>query len=162
MTRRNVWLSYQEWVLLCEQLKDEKYHPFMLNKSEKREWKSDMKYSKHYDQKCFERVSVYPWLDIIGDRNVKVYNALCREYYRSQDFQSMLHDVVTFAGFIINNDDKNCHDNVPFYQWELRMNKVYSYIQNSDRKFFADDIMKVFYQECMPHVLVAHNITKRD
>ena len=156
MAPRNVWLSYQEWVLICEQLKDAKWHPFELSKKEIKHWKEVRKEYESADQKCFNRVNVYPLLEIIGDRNVKVYNALCRENYRGQDMSNVLEDVVTFAGFIINYDDKNCHDNVPYYQWEMRMNKVYSHIEKSDKKvWFPKELLNLFYQECMPKMEVA-------
>ena len=155
MTRRNVWLSYQEWVLICEEWSDLKWHPFQLSKKEIKYWEEARKEYKSADQKCFERVSVYHWLD--NTQNPIVFNALCRENYRGQDMSNVMDDVVSFVGLIINYDDnKNCFDKVTETEWEDHMNKIKEYMDKSGKSiWFARDIMEVFYQECMPQVLVS-------
>ena len=161
MSFRNCWLSYEEWNLLCDELKDEKYHDFLLKKSELDDWKEMMEISDHYNTHKFARAASLYLLPKI--KNPRVYNAICREHWREGETRFILEDIHKFIGFIINYDEDNCHDNVTLDEWEIRRNKVSEFIMNSDRKvFFVHDIMKVFYQECMPKVLVAHNITKTD
>jgi len=155
MSGRNVWLSYQEWVLLCDELSDAKWHPFKLNKKEIKHWEKEREEYKFADQKCFERVGVRPYLD--NTQNPIVFNALCREYYRGQDMWRVMDDVVSFVGLIINYDDnKNCFDKVTETEWEDHMNKIKEYMDKSGKRiWFAHEIMKVFYQQCVPQVLVA-------
>ena len=155
MSGRNVWLSYQEWVLLCDELSDAKWHPFKLNKKEIKHWEKERKEYKFADQKCFERVGVRPYLD--NTQNPIVFNALCRENYRGQDMSNVMNDVVSFVGLVINYDDnKNCFDKVTETEWEDHMNKIKEYMDKSGKSiWFAREIMEVFYQECMPQVLVA-------
>ena len=155
MSRRNVWLSYQEWVLLCDELSDAKWHPFELSKKEIKNWEKERKEYKFADQKCFERVGVRSFLD--NTQNQIVFNALCRENYRGQDMSNVMNDVVSFVGLVINYDDnKNCFDKVTETEWKNHMNKIEEYMDKSGKSiWFARDIMEVFYQECMPQVLVA-------
>ena len=152
MSRRNVCLSYQEWVLICEELSDAKWHPFQLNKKEIKDWEKERKEYKFADKKCFKRVGVRPYLNNI--QNSIAFNALCRENYRSQDMSNIMNDVVSFVGLIINYDDnKNCFDKVTETEWEDQMNKIKEYMDKSSKNiWFASEIMKVFYQECMPIV----------
>jgi len=152
MSRRNVWLSYQEWVLICEELSDAKWHPFELSKKEIKDWEKERKEYKFADQQCFSRVNVLPFLDNI--QNPIVFNALCREYYRGQDMSNIMDDIVSFVGLIINYDDnKNCFDKVTETEWEDHMNKIKEYMDKSSKNiWFPSEIMKVFYQECMPIV----------
>ena len=155
MAPRSISLSYQEWVLICEEWSDAKWHSFQLSKKEIKHWEDLRKeYGEYADEKCFKRVNVYPYLD--NTQNPIVFNALCRENYRGQDMSDIMNDVVSFVGLVINYDDKNCHDKVTLNEWEDRMNKIKEYMDKSGKSvWFARDIMKVFYQECMPQVLVA-------
>jgi len=155
MFGRNVFLSYQEWVLLCDELSDEEWHSFQLSKEEIKHWEERREWSKFAEQKCFERIRIRFYLD--NTQNPIVFNALCREYYRSQDMRKVMDDVVSFVGLVINyDDDKNCFDKVTETEWEDHMNKIKEYMDKSNKRiWFAQDIMKVFYQEYMPQVVVA-------
>ena len=152
MSRRNLFLSYQEWILLCDELSEMKWHPFQLDKSEIKEWKDDIKMG--YDERCFKGINIHSIIDRI--QNPIVFNALCREYFRNQDM--IIGDVISFIGFIINSTkSKNiCHDNVAPYQWQVRFDKVMKALEKLNQRYVPIyQIEKVFYQECMPHVLVA-------
>lgn len=154
MSRRNVWLSYQEWVLLCDELSDAKWHPFQLSKKEIKNWEKERKEYKFADQQCFSRVNVLPYLD--NTQNPIVFNALCRENYRNQDMPYIMDDIASFVGLVINYDDKNCYDEVTETEWEDRRNKIKEYMDKSGKSiWFAREIMEVFYQECMPQIQVA-------
>ena len=152
MCRRNLFLSYQEWVLLCEELSEMKWHPFQLKKDEIKEWKDDIKMG--YNEYCFERINIHGIIDHI--QNPIVFNALCREYFRLQD--NILDDVISFIGFIINSSKSMniCHDNVAPYQWQVRFDKVTKALESVNQRYIhINQVEKVFYQECMPQVLVA-------
>jgi hypothetical protein len=118
MSRRNVWLSFEEWKLINDELSDQEWHSFRMTDYQLKEWKKEIEYYKNLRceySHCFNRVGVYP--EITQVKSAKAYNVLCREDWRSQDMWDMMRQPVCFVGFIINHvDDVNM--NTTKEQWE--------------------------------------------
>ena len=94
---RNVWLKFDEWELINNELSDQKYHRFQLSKRQVNEWKKDMeKYpSTSFDSYKFERVGVYPAIEQV--KSPRALNILCRENWRSQDMFYLMKSSHDFA-----------------------------------------------------------------
>lgn len=117
MTRRNVWLKFDEWELINHELSEQKWHSFQLTKRQVNEWRKDMaRYpSTSFDSYKFERVSIYGLIEQL--QNPKIVNVLCREYWRPQDMQSSMTDIHDFIGFILTHC-KNVNMNTTVEEWE--------------------------------------------
>lgn len=147
MTRRNVWLKYDEWESICQELSHVKYHPFELSKMQLKEWKDRMKkYPESFDSYCFERVSIYSVVEEL--KSAKLQNVLYKEYYRSQDVMDVMSFNDTFAGFILNHV-KNVNENTTVEEWELNRIKLNKCMNDSEKKrWFCDDIVKLYEDQC--------------
>jgi hypothetical protein len=144
MSRRNVWLKFDEWELINKELSDQKYHRFQLSKRQVDEWKKDMKKypSSSFDSYKFERTGVYPAIEQV--KSPRAVNILCRENWRSQDMYSTMRDTHDFIGFILTHcDDVDMDTTVE--EWDDIRNKMRHLIENSDKRiWFYDDLIELY------------------
>jgi hypothetical protein len=144
MSRRNVWLKFDEWELINKELSDQKYHRFQLSKRQVNEWKKDMKKypSSSFDSYKFERTGVYPAIEHV--QSPRAVNILCRENWRSQDMYSTMRDTHDFIGFILTHcDDVDMDTTVE--EWDDIRNKMRHLIENSDKRiWFYDDLIELY------------------
>jgi hypothetical protein len=141
---RNVWLKFDEWELINQELSDQKYHRFQLSKRQVNEWKKDMeKYpSSSYDSYKFERVGIFPAIEQV--KSPRAVNILCRENWRSQDMYGIMRDTHDFIGFILTHyDDVNMDTTLE--EWDDIRNKMNDVIENSDRRiWFFDELIDLY------------------
>jgi hypothetical protein len=142
MSRRNVWLKFDEWELINKELSDQKYHRFQLSKRQVDEWRKDIKKYPHRNHYKFERTGVYPAIEQV--KSPRAVNILCRENWRSQDMYSTMRDTHDFIGFIINHvDDVNMDTTVE--EWDDIRNKMRHLIENSDKRiWFYDELIELY------------------
>lgn len=148
MSKRNVWLSFEEWELINSELSHLEHHSFQLKKDELNRWKQYIdKYGDSFNQYKFERVGArWAYKHVKSDRAL---NILCREEWRPQDMFDMMRNTHNFVGFIINHV-KDVNMNTTFEEWESIQNEMNKQIENSDRRiWFSDNLVKL-YEQCVP------------
>jgi hypothetical protein len=142
---RNVWLKFDDWELINEELSDQKYHRFQLSKRQVNEWKKDMKrYPSSYESYKFERVGVYPAIEQV--KSPRALNILCRENWRSQDMFYLMKSPHDFIGFILTHC-KNVNMDTTADEWEdirIRMKNVID--ESGKNIWFTDELIKLYEQ----------------
>lgn len=94
---RNIWLTFEEWTAIKEQVNPEKWWCYELSARELKEWKSDIK--KGYgDQWCFKRAGV-PTKVLNKLTTPYLYNRLLQENYRGGEMQDMFIGTHHFESF---------------------------------------------------------------
>tara|TARA_Y100000996_G_C22171334_1_gene498763 strand:- start:50 stop:550 length:501 start_codon:yes stop_codon:yes gene_type:complete len=80
---RNIWLTFEEWSAIKEEVNPEKWWSYHLTAHQLKEWKSDIK-NGYGDQKCFNRAGVNT--NILNKITTpRLYNRLLQENYRDGD-----------------------------------------------------------------------------
>ena len=150
---RNIWLTFEEWSAIKEEVNPEKWWSYHLSARELKEWKNDIKRG-YGDEKCFKRAGV--------DTNTlnkittpRLYNRLLGENFRHGDAQDMfigdchfedLHEqcLHNFIGWATNNVPDIDMDTTK-EQW-IEYNKAMKVeLDNSDKTiFFFDEMVKIF------------------
>ena len=147
MSQRNIWLSFPEWQLICEQLSHLEYDPFQLPNRYLKEWKDNV---KHYQQMnyptppqfCFKRVKIHWLVDKLN--NPQSINTLCREYWREQDFNRAMDFKYDFIGFVTNYIE-DIDMNTTLDQWETIRNQMLDVIQSSDKRYwYLSDLIELY------------------
>ena len=83
MSGRNIWLTFEEWSTIKEEVNPEKWWCYELTAREIKEWKNDIKRG-YGATKCFERAGVAT--RVLNKLTTPyLYNRLLQENYRSQD-----------------------------------------------------------------------------
>jgi len=121
MSRRNIFLSFSDWELIRSDLKTKNNNSFYLNEKEIKEWKQDNKMCRSERQYLFERCYIYGVLN--EDISSRTRNVLCREYWRSQDFQRIMDFNYDFIGFVTNYID-DVDMNTTMEEWECIRNQM--------------------------------------
>lgn len=143
MSRRNVWLKFDEWELIREEFPNS----FNLSDYELKEWNHVRKYYKDKlnileEPKCFPRCEVYHLIH--SSKNPKIINTLCRENWRSQDMCNVMSSPHVFIGFIINHCD-NINMDTTLSQWDNIRTQMNDVIDKSDKRiWFADDLIELY------------------
>jgi hypothetical protein len=142
MSRRNVWLTFDEWNLINKELSDQKYHSFQLSAKQVNQWKDDMKRYSFYENRKFERVGIYPEVEEV--KSPRALNILCREGWRPQDMYYVMKSSYDFIGFIINHcDDVNMDTTLE--EWENIRNRMNDVIDKSDNNiWFEHDLIGLY------------------
>lgn len=148
MSRRNVWLSFDEWEMICEELSDQKYHSFKLSSHELQDWKEVIQrhrqsnYTSDPPRYCFERVGIFPEVEQV--KSSKAINVLCREDWRSQDIYYVMRLKYSFISFITSNcDDVNM--NTTLEQWEEIRNTMNDRVNESGQRYWSyDDLIDLY------------------
>jgi hypothetical protein len=147
---RNVWLSFSEWELISNELSNEKYHSFQLNKYDLKDWKERIQqynsngYTFGEPQFKFERVGIYPAIEHV--QSPRAVNILCRENWRSQDMYDMMKSPHSFIGFFLHHmDDVDMDTTVE--EWDDIRNKMNNVIENSDKRYWWDNELIKLYKE---------------
>lgn len=154
MSRRNVWLSFDEWELICNDLSDQKYHSFKLSPLKLKEWKKEIKDvckisgpdAKNSDslKYCFERVGIFPEVEQV--RTSFAINTLCREGWRFQDISDVMQITYSFIGLIVNYCDE-VNMNTTLEEWEEIRKKMNDKIDESDQKSWSDfELIRLYHQ----------------
>jgi hypothetical protein len=145
---RNVWLSFSEWELICQELVQKTWNPFQMSKRDLMEWKEDIQnyHSKGYShgepQYCFKRVGIYSIVEKL--QSSLAINALCREYWRRQDMQETLTCPYTFIGFILTHVE-NVNMETTLTEWTEIQNQMRVLMRQSDKRcWFADDLVDLY------------------
>jgi hypothetical protein len=149
MSRRNIWLSFEEWELICNEINQE-HHPFQLSDLRLKEWKEDIKsyhdkgYTHGEPQYCFKRVGIdYAICYVTSPRAL---NILCRENWRDQDMVSMMVAPFDFIGYIINYIVGVDMD-TPYHVWDEIRIQMLNVIRESDKTYWYDqDIISLYKQ----------------
>lgn len=147
---RNVWLKFDEWELINNELSNQEWHSFEINKRYLEDWKYRIKqyhkngYTDGEPQFKFERVGIYPEVEQV--QSSRAVNILCREDWRSQDMSNIMYDIHNFIGFILTHcDDVNMDTTAE--EWENIRNKMNNVIENSDkRRWFVNDLIDLYEQ----------------
>ena len=89
MSRRNIWISFEDWMQLRKELgiKDE-YWNFYLSDNEIKRWKEDIKRYSDYSEKCFERKGL-DWEMLKKVKTPGIYNRLLQSFWREGDIAIM-------------------------------------------------------------------------
>lgn len=141
---RNVWLKFDEWELINQELSDQKYHSFQLSKKQISEWKEDIKRYSFYENRKFQRVGIYPEVERV--KSARALNILCREGWRPQDMFYVMKHPHDFIGFIITHcEDVNM--DTTFEEWEEIRTKMKSIIDESGQNIWWDNELIKLYKE---------------
>ena len=152
---RNIWLTFEEWFAIKEEVNPEKWWSYHLSARELKEWKSDIE--KGYgDQKCFKRAGVAN--NVLNKLTTPyLYNRLLQENYRDGDLalcqmfidedssdewnESCLNDFISWATASVEGVDMNTTKE----QW-IEYNKAMKVeLDNSDKTiFFWGEMVKIF------------------
>jgi len=146
---RNVWLKFDEWELISNELSSQEWHSFKINKHDLKDWKYRINryhkngYSYGEPQFKFERVSIFPEVEQI--KSPYALNVLCRENWRSQDMVDVMRSKYSFIGFILNYcDDVNM--NTTLEEWEDIRNKMRHVIHESNKNIWFENELIELYQ----------------
>lgn len=135
MSRRNVWLKFNEWELINKELSDQKYHSFQLSPKEIKEWKEDIKKYSYTEDRKFERVGIYPEIEKVKSARAK--NILCRENWRSQDlYYDLMRCLDSFIGFILTHCD-NVSIDTTCEEWEQIRSHMKDLMDKSGQRFWT-------------------------
>lgn len=143
---RNVWLKFDEWELINQELSDQKYHRFQLSKRQVNEWKKDMKRypSTSFDSYKFERVGVYPAIEQV--KSPRALNILCRERWRSQDMFYVMKSTHNFIGFILTHCE-NVNMDTTLEEWENIRISMKNLIDESGKNiWWPNELIKLYEQ----------------
>jgi len=152
---RNIWLTFEEWSAIKEEVNPEKWWSYHLSARELKEWKSDIKNGYGY-QKCFKRAGVNT--NILNKITTpRLYNRLLQENYRDGDLalcqmfidgdssdewnESCLNDFISWATASVEGVDMNTTKE----QW-IEYNKAMKVeLDSSDKTiFFWGEMVKIF------------------
>jgi len=146
---RNVWLKFDEWELISNELSSQEWHSFKINKHDLKDWKYRINryhkngYSYGEPQFKFERVSIFHEVEQI--KSPYALNVLCRENWRSQDMVDVMRSKYSFIGFILNYcDDVNM--NTTLEEWEDIRNKMRHVIHESNKNIWFENELIELYQ----------------
>ena len=154
MSRRNVWLKFDEWELISEELSDQEYHSFKLSQRQVDQWKENISRYSFYENRKFERVGVYP--EIKNVKSPRAFNILCREHWRDQDMYYVMKSTRDLVGFIINHVDDVDMDTT-LEEWDDIRNKMNDVIENSDKRYWWDsDLIELYKKVTLPSLV--HNV----
>jgi len=152
---RNIWLTFEEWSAIKEEVNPEKWWSYHLSARELKEWKSDIK-NGYGDQKCFKRVGVNT--NILNKITTpRLYNRLLQENYRDGDLalcqmfidedssdewnESCLNDFISWATASVEGVDMNTTKE----QWTEYNKAMKVELDNSDKTiFFWGEMVKIF------------------
>lgn len=150
MSRRNVWLCFDEWELICKELTDQKYHSFQINSYDLQNWKeqvqSHRKRNCTYEEPkyCFSRVGVYSEIEQV--KSARALNILCRENWRKQDMFNMMKYSYSFIGFILTHCE-NVNMNTSLKDWEIIRKKMLKQIDESGENIWYSENLIELYQQ---------------
>ena len=152
---RNIWLTFEEWSAIKEEVNPEKWWSYHLSARELKEWKSHIK-NGYGDEKCFKRAGVNTnTLNKIT--TPRLYNRLLQENYRNGDLalcqmfidedssdewnESCLNDFISWATACVEGVDMNTTKE----QW-IEYNKAMKVeLDSSDKTiFFWGEMVKIF------------------
>ena len=152
---RNIWLTFEEWSAIKEEVNPEKWWSYHLSARELNEWKSDIK-NGYGDQKCFKRAGVNT--NILNKITTpRLFNRLLQENYRDGDLalcqmfidedssdewnESCLNDFISWATASVEGVDMNTTKE----QW-IEYNKAMKVeLDSSDKTiFFWGQMVKIF------------------
>jgi hypothetical protein len=140
--RRNIWLSFSEWQLICEDLSDQERHAFQLSNHELKEFKRI--HTQYNQPKCFARVGIYPTIDQV--KISKSFNILCRENWRPQDMYSVMNNIYDFVGFILNHCEDVSMD-TSLEKWEEIRTMMKNAIVDSEKQIWWDSDLVNLYKK---------------
>lgn len=141
---RNVWLKFDEWELVNNELSDQKWHSFQLSKKQISAWKEDIKRYSFYENRKFERVGIFPEVEHV--KSAKALNILCRENWRSQDMYYAMKSKYDFIGFIITHCE-GVNMDTTLEEWEEIRTKMKRIIDESDQNIWWDNELIKLYKE---------------
>lgn len=141
---RNVWLKFDEWELINQELLDQKWHSFQLSDKQVKQWKEDIQSYSFYEDRKFSRVGIYPEVEQV--KSPRTLNILCREGWRDQDMFHLMKSPHSFIGFIINHvEDVNM--DTTFEEWEKIRKEMKEFIDNSGKDiWFDNELIKLYRQ----------------
>ena len=98
MSRRNIWITFEDWSQLRKELEikretnkwgtSDEYWNFFLHDNQIKEWKKDIKRHSFHSEKCFSRVGL-DWEMLKKVKTPGIYNRLLKSYYRAGDMSIM-------------------------------------------------------------------------
>lgn len=141
---RNVWLKFDEWKLINQELSDQKWHSFQLSDHQVKEWKEKIQKYSDYENRKFSRVGIYPEVEDV--KSPRAINILCRENWRNQDMFYVMKHIHMFIGFIIHHVDDVDMD-TSFEEWEKIRNGMKEVIDDSEKNIWWDDeLIKLYHR----------------
>ncbi len=161
--RRNIFLTFDEWSALKEEVNPDEYWEFELHNHELNKWMNQIKKGYAYSR-CFERVGVSGYT-LSKIKTPYLYNRLLQENYRSQDLRidymfvsdhhsdewnrSNLNNFISWATACVSDIDMNTTKE----QW-IEYNKAFkAAMENDDRKmFWAYELAELFRDVILPKV----------
>ena len=154
MSRRNIWISFEDWTQLRKELgikretnkwgTSDEYWNFYLSDNQIKEWKKDAEKYPLYAEKCFQRVG----LDQEMLKKVKtpgIYNRLLKSYYRAGDMSIMFPNdyhreehmdwiINNFIAWAMNNgDDMYIDEDTTMEEWK-KINSIMNEKMNLTNK----------------------------
>lgn len=145
---RNVWLKFDEWELISNELLNQEWHSFKMNKHDLKDWKYRINhyhkngYTHGEPQFKFERVGIFPEVEQV--KSARALNILCREDWRSQDMFYVMKSKYNFIGFILNHcDDVNM--NTTLNEWEDIRTRMKDVIDESGKDiWFENELIELY------------------
>lgn len=145
---RNVFLNFDEWELINNELSDQEYHHFRICDRYLKDWKYSIEnYHKNgytYGEPCykFERVGIYPEINQV--KSPRAVNILCREEWRPQDIFYVMKHTHNFIGFILTHCD-GVNMDTSLDEWDDIRNKMHDVIKNSGQDvWFYDQLIELY------------------
>ena len=146
---RNVCLKFDEWELINNELSNQEWHSFKIDKRYLEDWKYSIKhyhkngYTHGEPQFKFERVGIYPEIEQV--KSARALNILCRENWRSQDMFYVMKHTHNFIGFILTHCD-DVNTDTTLEEWEdirIRMKNVID--ESCKNIWFSDDLIELYH-----------------
>lgn len=141
---RNVWLKFDEWELINEELSDQEYHSFKLSRKQVNSWKKDIERYSENENRRFDRVGIYPEVENV--KSPRAMNILCREGWRPQDMYYVMSSSHSFIGFILTHCEQVDYDTT-FEQWDDIRTKMKNKIDESNKNTWWPEELAELYQK---------------
>jgi len=144
---RNIYLTFEEWSAIKEEINPKDYWTYHLNSKEVATWKRHIKQG-YGEQKCFSRAGVWK-CDLDKITTPYLYNRLLQEDYRQQDMGMMsitgseeyINQFISWATACVPDVDMNTTKE----QWIEISKLMKDAIEKTNKRcIFAREMVEIF------------------
>ena len=179
MSRRNIWITFEDWTQLRKELgikretdkwgqKRDEYWHFFLHENQIKEWKKDIKRHSFHSKKCFPRLGL-DWEMLEKVKTPGIYNRLLKSNWREGDRGTMFPNsyhreehmdwiIDNFIAWAMNNVN-DIDEDTTMEEWK-KINSIMNKKMNLTNKerFWYNELVELFKEvrAHMPVQEVAH------
>ena len=153
---RNIWLTFEEWFAIKEEVNPENWWCYELFPREIKEWKDDIKIG-YRDSRCFKRAGVAN-RTLNKIKTPYLYNRLLQENYRNGDLNCMMfirNDHCYFGkNSIPDSDEMNQNALNNFISWATACVDGIDMNTTKEQWIKYNKAMKIAVEDCNQNVIM--------